>query len=340
MTVSLIAELIAAGEVRKAELIKLAGGLYMPSYVAAILKTPEPLIEERRRAGELIAVETGEGYRFPACQFTPDGIVKGLSEVLAVMPIRHDWMRLEWLLVSDDALEGISPLEALRAGRLEDVIDIARDHEEQDPRQVLSTEGTPGDIAALLADDLADLDQEGLREVEHGPRPLNRPLGDPRNGVLFIKGSDLGPLVSLEEGAALLDEITVDDDSTDWAASELLAADRMVEKLGISAATLESWRVSGKVIAFHKDAHEFVYPARQFYHSRPIEGIDRVAGYFPAPEEAWEWLVTPNRYTDSVAPIVRLQAGHIDEVIRAADGALDYQRGYELKARRYDCLGS
>ena len=108
MTLSLIDELIAAGEVRKAELVELAGGLYMPSYVAAILKIPKQFIEQRRKTGELIAVETGEGYRYPACQFTPDGIVKGLSEVLAVMPIRHDWMRLEWLLVPDDALEGIS----------------------------------------------------------------------------------------------------------------------------------------------------------------------------------------------------------------------------------------
>ncbi|WP_201838456.1 hypothetical protein [Microvirga zambiensis] len=325
MTVSTIAELTAAGEVRKAELVKLAGGLYMPSYVAAILKIPEPLIEERRKTGELIAVETVEGYRYPACQFTPDGIVTGLSKVLAVMPIRADWKRLEWLLVPDDALEGISPLEALRAGRLEDVIDIARDHEGQDPRRVLSTEETPGGNTALLADDLADLDHEASREVEYGPRPLDRPLGAPRNGVLFIQGSGLGPLVSLEQGAALLDEITVDDDSTDWAASELLAADRMVEKLGISAATLESWRESGTVIAFRKDAHGFVYPARQFDHSRPVEGLDRVAGYFPSPEEAWEWLVTPNPYTDSAAPIDRLRSGHIEEVIRAAEGVNDYQ---------------
>ena len=137
MTDPLRAELIAAGEVRKAELVDLAGGLYMPSYVAAILNIPEQLVEERRKAGELIAVETQEGYRYPACQFTPDGVVTGLSEVLAVMPIRADWMRLEWLLIPDDALEGISPLEALRAGHLEDVLDIARDHEEQDPRRVL-----------------------------------------------------------------------------------------------------------------------------------------------------------------------------------------------------------
>ncbi|MGF9763044.1 hypothetical protein AAII07_48625 [Microvirga sp. 0TCS3.31] len=325
MTMSLVAELIAAGEVRKAELVELAGGLYMPSYVAAILKIPEQLVEQRRKAGELIAVETGEGYRYPACQFTPHGIVTGLPEVLAMMPIRHDWMRLEWLLVPDEALEGLSPLEALRAGRLDDVVDIARDHEGQDPSQVLPTEDTSGDTTTLLPDDLADLDHEAPREVEHGPRPLNRPLDDTRKGVLVIKGSGLGPLVSLEEGKALLEEITVDDDSTDWAASEILGVARIAEKLGIAAATLDLWRDNGTVIAFRKDAHEFVYPERQFEHSRPIEGLDRVAGYFPSPEEAWEWLVTPNQYTDSAAPIDRLRSGHIEEVVRAAEGANDYQ---------------
>jgi hypothetical protein len=238
--------------------------------------------------------------------------------VLAVMPIRHDWIRLEWLLVPDDALEGISPLEALRTGRLEDVIDIAWDHEGQDPRQILSTEDTSGDITGLLADNLADLDHETSQ-------PLDRPLDDVRKGVRIVKGSGLGRLVSLEEGAALLDEITVDDDSTDWAASELLAADRMAEDLGISAATLDSWRDGGKVLAFRKDAHGFVYPARQFDRSRPIEGLDQVVRYFPSPEEAWEWLVTPNLYTGSAAPIDRLRSGHIDEVVPAAEGVNDYQ---------------
>ena len=230
-------------------------------------------------------------------------------------------MRLEWLLVPDDALEGISPLEALRAGRLEDVLDIARDHEGQDPRQVLSTEETPGDIKALLADDLADLDHEPLGKWNTALGLWIGRSAIPGTAYTSLRDPALGPLVSLEEGKALLDEITVDDDSTDWAASELLAADRMVEKLDISAATLESWRESGKVIAFRKDAHGFVYPARQFDHSRPIEGLDRVAGYFPSPEEAWEWLVTPNQYTDSAAPIDRLRSGHIEEVVRAAEGA-------------------
>jgi hypothetical protein len=159
--------------------------------------------------------------------------------------------------------------------------------------------------------------------VEHGPPPLNRPLADTRTGVRVIMGSGLGPLISLEEGKVLLDEITVDDDSTDWAASELLAPERMVEKLGISAATLESWRESGKVIAFRKDAHGFVYPIRQFDHLRPIVGLGRIVECFPSPEEAWEWLVTPNQYTDSAAPLDWLRKAH--------------RRRYS-RSRRWKCL--
>jgi hypothetical protein len=84
------------------------------------------LVEERRKAGTIIAVKAGDGHGYPACQFGPNGMVPGLSEALAVMPMRADWMRLEWLLVADDALDGLSPLESLRVGCVEEVIDIAR----------------------------------------------------------------------------------------------------------------------------------------------------------------------------------------------------------------------
>jgi len=53
-------------------------------------------------------------------------MVPGFSDVLAAIPMQADWMRLERLLVPDDALDGSSPLEALRAGRVEDVTDVAQ----------------------------------------------------------------------------------------------------------------------------------------------------------------------------------------------------------------------
>ena len=63
---------------------------------------------------------------YPACRFRCDGIVDSLAAILEAMPLRSDWMRLEWFLVADDGLNGIDPLEALKEGGLRDVIDIAR----------------------------------------------------------------------------------------------------------------------------------------------------------------------------------------------------------------------
>ena len=121
-----IQTLIAGGLARKTELVEMAGGLYSLPQVASLFNVSEEAIEDRHRAGRLIAVRSGGVYGYPACQFTSDGIVEGLAAILEAMPMRHDWMRLEWLLVPDDALEGLSPLEFLKEGRIDDVIDVAR----------------------------------------------------------------------------------------------------------------------------------------------------------------------------------------------------------------------
>ena len=121
-----IQTLIAGGLARKTELVEMAGGLYPLPQVASLLNVSEEAIEDRHKAGGLIAVRSGGIYGYPACQFTSHGVVEGLTAILEAMPMRHDWMRLEWLLVPDDALEGLSPLEVLKEGRIDDVIDVAR----------------------------------------------------------------------------------------------------------------------------------------------------------------------------------------------------------------------
>jgi hypothetical protein len=116
----------ASALARKTELVEMAGGLYTLPQVAALLSISEEEVENCHKAGLLIAVRSGGIYGYPACQFTSDGIVDGLADILEAMPMRADWMRLEWLLVPDDALEGPSPLEALKEGHIDEVIDVAR----------------------------------------------------------------------------------------------------------------------------------------------------------------------------------------------------------------------
>jgi HAD superfamily hydrolase (TIGR01509 family) len=175
-------------------------------------------------------------------------------------------------------------------------------------------------VGDLLEDIVAMIE---AAEYDSGPQPA--PAEDPAKPTRAVKGSGLGPLLSLEEGKARLDEITVDDPSTDWAASELLSAPTMAERLEISLATLDAWRTASRAIAFRNDAGEYIYPIRQFDGSDPIDGLDRVVALFSSPDEAWEWLVTPCRYTNDEAPIDRLRLKHVDEVVRAAEGVCDYQ---------------
>lgn len=139
-----------------------------------------------------------------------------------------------------------------------------------------------------------------------------------------LRGGGVGPVVSAAEGGRLLDAITVDVASQDWIESDVLGAGALVALLSISRGTLDNWRKARKVLALRKGLRNFVYPTRQFYRSRPLEGLDLVAGHFAAPEDAWEWLVAPNRMTGGKPPIEALRDGEAPAVARAAAGAYDY----------------
>ena len=139
-----------------------------------------------------------------------------------------------------------------------------------------------------------------------------------------LQGSGVGPIVSAAKGGKLLDAITVNNESADWAESDLVGAGELVERLNISRGTLDNWRKARKIVALRKGLRNFVYPLRQFEQRRPIEGLDLVAPFFTSAEEAWEWLVVPNRMTDGKPPIEALRDGNASAVTNAAAGAFDY----------------
>jgi hypothetical protein len=139
-----------------------------------------------------------------------------------------------------------------------------------------------------------------------------------------LRGGGVGRVVSAAEGGRSLDAITVDVEATDWIESDVLGAGALVAWLSISRGTLDNWRKAGKILALRKGLRNFVYPTRQFYRSRPLEGLDLVAEHFASPEDAWEWLVAPNRMTGGKPPIEALREGGAPAVARAAAGAYDY----------------
>ena len=143
--------------------------------------------------------------------------------------------------------------------------------------------------------------------------------------VRTLSSAGLGKLIPAAQGKARLEAISVEDDSAAQVKTELLGAGDMATRLGVARTSLDNWRRSHKVLAFRKGVRNYVFPLRQFERHAPIEGLDLVRAHFGNDEVAWDWLVTPNTYTGDAEPLERLRGGKVDEVMRAAEGALDYQ---------------
>jgi hypothetical protein len=87
-------------------------------------------VDKRRKEGGLLALDTPQGYVFPACQFTADGTVPGLKDVLVAMNGGSFWETLAGLVTPSPALGGRSIIQALEQDRGEEerrrVTELAR----------------------------------------------------------------------------------------------------------------------------------------------------------------------------------------------------------------------
>lgn len=116
----------------KRRLIEEHGGTLTVAQVATNLGLTRQSVENRRRAGKLIAITTGRlGYRYPAWQFSESGLViPGLEEVLGILAPHDEWMQIAFFLGKDQLLDDESPLALLKAGKLQQVLDAAQTYVE------------------------------------------------------------------------------------------------------------------------------------------------------------------------------------------------------------------
>ena len=142
--------------------------------------------------------------------------------------------------------------------------------------------------------------------------------------TLKLAGGGHGTLIDEEEGARRLDAAAETASPETWAQSDLLGPEAMIEHLGVSRSTLHNWRRDGRVIALRKGLRNHVYPVRQFAGKAPRAGIAEVLVVMTDPDEAWEWLVTPNVHTAGEPPLTLLERGQFEAVQRAADSSLDF----------------
>lgn len=126
------ADALARGTAERERLALAAGGLLSAEQAGRALGgITRQAVDKRRRVKGLLAVRVVGDWRYPAAQIdggeTPPGLpdILGVAEELGM----SGWATLDFLLAPDAALDGLSPLEAIRCGRADRVrrlLDAAR----------------------------------------------------------------------------------------------------------------------------------------------------------------------------------------------------------------------
>ncbi|MBE9020889.1 helix-turn-helix domain-containing protein, partial [Chroococcidiopsidales cyanobacterium LEGE 13417] len=120
------------GIAARERLLNAEGGPLTISQVEELLGISRQAIHKRCSKGKLIALTTSKrGYLFPRWQFAENGILPGLESVLAALDESEPWMQAAFMLNPNIWLDGASPLEMLRQGKIEDVLVAARASGEQ-----------------------------------------------------------------------------------------------------------------------------------------------------------------------------------------------------------------
>jgi hypothetical protein len=99
------------------------GRVLTPAEVAARLGVSAVTVNNWRRRQRLLAFRFDEHqHLYPSFQFVNHpsegerGVLRHFDEVLALLPFRSDWARVQFFLTPSPALSGKTPLDALRSG--------------------------------------------------------------------------------------------------------------------------------------------------------------------------------------------------------------------------------
>jgi hypothetical protein len=117
---------------RKQQMLEQAGGTFSSEEVAKAIGISRQAVDKRRLSNQLLALTQGKrGYGYPRFQFEDGKTLKGLEEVLSQLKTLDPWMQLIFFATPNERLRGTTPIEALRQGDSELVIEAARGYGEQ-----------------------------------------------------------------------------------------------------------------------------------------------------------------------------------------------------------------
>lgn len=109
--------------------LRSSGGAYSLAEVQTLMHgISRQAVNSRVREGNLLAVPgpSNRAY-YPAVQFKSDGKpVDGLKEVRQALGTKNAWMMLNFLVSAEPKLNGRKPIEMMKAGELDKVLEVAR----------------------------------------------------------------------------------------------------------------------------------------------------------------------------------------------------------------------
>jgi len=125
----LLGQIEAELEVRELRRMILASCIGVEE-AARLAERTRQRLEELRREGKLLALRVKNRWRYPRWQFYPDfpgGVLPGLGEVLAHLQLSPAGSTA-WLTKVFKVLGNHAPIELLRTGRTQEVIELAEEH--------------------------------------------------------------------------------------------------------------------------------------------------------------------------------------------------------------------
>lgn len=111
-----------------------AGGAYDLEQVRTLMRgVSRQAVDKRVQEGSLLVVPGPSNRRsYPTLQFNHDGsVVPGLKDVRDALKTSNPWTILNFLSHQDARLDGRKPIELLKAGQVDLVLEAARRHGEQ-----------------------------------------------------------------------------------------------------------------------------------------------------------------------------------------------------------------
>jgi hypothetical protein len=106
----------------------LLSGSISATKAAEMLGVSRTTVHERIRTGQLLGILDNNVMKMPTWQFDPhgpNGAVNGLAEVLAVLPA-NVLSKISWLSSTNPIFGNQRPIDVLKNGQLQDVINEAR----------------------------------------------------------------------------------------------------------------------------------------------------------------------------------------------------------------------